>query len=273
MDFGPGVAAAFAGAKLDNSSGRVWFSAHEVLPIGELHIEFDSNNIWLNRVMELCREGMNRWQGQVLISMVDLGGVLDILSSFRTAENLLMDLYDSPQEVERVVWEIHGLWHKCYDAINDVLRPVNPGYSDWSGIYSSKPSYILQCDFSYMISPGMFDRFVKPELAASCKKLPNTFYHLDGIGELPHLDSLLTIGELGGVQWVPGDGKPSQIHWIEVFEKIGRAGKKTQVWGFDCLDAVIAQIGSPGSIQCHGGTHPAEMEEELCKRLAKYGIE
>jgi hypothetical protein len=39
--------------------------------------------------------------------------------------------------------------------------------------------------------------------------LPRTFYHLDGIGQLHHLDLVLSIAELDGVQWVPGDGKPT----------------------------------------------------------------
>ena len=31
-------------------------------------------------------------------------------------------------------------------------------------IYSEKPYYPLQCDFSAMISPDMFEEFVLPEL-------------------------------------------------------------------------------------------------------------
>ncbi len=51
------------------------------------------------------------------------------------------------------------------EKTNNVLQPHNPGYSDWAGIYSDLPSYVPQCDFSYMIGPDMFDTFVKPELA------------------------------------------------------------------------------------------------------------
>jgi hypothetical protein len=271
--FGPGVAAAFCGAKMDNSTGRVWFFPEKVLPISELHFEYDENNVWLNRVKEICQEAMEHWQGQVLMGMVDMGGILDILSSFRTTENLLMDLYDEPDEVERLVWELHGLWHRFYDDINEVLMPVNPGYCDWSGIYSSSLSYILQSDFCYMISPQMFDKFVKPELDATCKRLPHTIYHLDGMGELPHLDSLLEIKELDCVQWQPGEGKPDQAHWPEVYQKITNAGKKMQVFhNFESLDAVVEQTGSRKGINYKSYQQNANLDTVL-KLLKKYGAE
>ena len=79
-----------------------------------------------------------------------------------------------------------------------------------------------------MISPEMFDEFVKPELIESSLKLPRTFYHLDGSGQLSHLDSLLTIQTLDGVQWVPGAGNPECAEWPEVYQKISAAGKKIQ---------------------------------------------
>ena len=189
------------GAQLDNSSGQVWFWPPEDLPIQEIHLEYDPENFWLKRIKDICAEGMERWQGQVLVGMTDLGGNLDIPATFRTTEKLLMDLIDHPEEVERLTWEAHECWHKAYAAINEVLQPVNPGYSDWSGIYSDRPSYMLQCDFSYMISPKMFGRFVLPELQATCKRLSRSFYHLDGIGQIPHLDQILSIPELDGVQY------------------------------------------------------------------------
>ena len=215
--FGPGITAAFIGAEIDNHTGLVWFRPKQIKPIQDLHFEYDPDNIWLMRILDINRAGTERWQGQVLICMPDLGGVLDILSTFRPDENLLLDLYDHPDEVKRLTWEIYELWHRFYTELAVSVKPSNPGYSDWSHIYSVVPFYTLQSDFAYMISPDMFDEFIKPELEASCRRLPHSMYHLDGIGQLPHLDSLLTIKELDAVQWVPGDGKPKQGEWPHVY--------------------------------------------------------
>lgn len=271
--FGPGIVSAFCGARLDNSSGRVWFHPQKSVPISEIHLEYDANNVWLNRIKEICKEGMNRWQGQVLLGMPDLGGVLDILAVFRSSEELLMDFYDYPEEVIRLSWEIHELWHRFYNEINDVLQPINPGYSDWSTILSDKPSYIPQCDIAYMISPGMFDEFARPELEATFKRLERSIYHLDGVGQLAHLDSLLQIEELDVVQWVHGDGKPDQANWPEVYQKIHKAGKKMQVFSGElhCLDAVISQIGTSKGIHFRSWT--LKDEAEVLKYLAKFDMQ
>jgi 5-methyltetrahydrofolate--homocysteine methyltransferase len=179
--------------------------------------------------MDICAAAMDRWQGQVLVSMPDLGGTLDILSTFRSAEGLLLDLIDHPEEVKRLIWELHQAWFAWFDAINGVLQPVNPGYSSWCAIFSSLPYYMLQSDFSYMLGNRMFDEFVKPELEASCNRLERSFYHLDGKGQLRHVDSLLSIGRLGGIQWIPGASTPDNECWPELYERIFSAGKKTQL--------------------------------------------
>lgn len=61
--FGPGVMAAFLGARLDNSTGLVWFHPQEELPIAELHFEYDPENVWFRRIKDICAAAMERWQG------------------------------------------------------------------------------------------------------------------------------------------------------------------------------------------------------------------
>jgi len=272
--FGPGVLAALLGGRLDNSSGRVWFFPDAEREIKDLHFSYDPGNAWLRRIKDIYRAGMERWQGQVLMGMLDLGGALDVLSTFRPSEKLLMDLYDHPEEVERLTWEIHELWFRVFDEINALIAPVTPGYSDWSTIYSAVPTYILQCDFAYMIGPKTFRRFALPELAASCRRLPRSFYHLDGVGELPHQDAILAIPALGGMQWIPGDGKPDCANWPEVYQKIHAAGKHMQVLGGsrDILDTVIEQVGDARGIHFRGLSVPLALEDDLRRDLAQYGL-
>jgi 5-methyltetrahydrofolate--homocysteine methyltransferase len=273
--FGPGILAAMLGAKLDNSTGRVWFWPDREVGIQDLHFEYDPENIWLNRVKDLYRAGMQKWQGRVLMGMTDLGGTVDVLSSFRPSEKLMFDLYDYPKDVERLTWEIHELWFRVFNEINEILTPMNPGFSDWSRIYSTQPTYILQCDFSYMIGPKMFRQLVLPELAAACRRLPRSFYHLDGPGEIAHQEMILSIPELGGMQWIPGDGNPDCSNWPEIYQRIHAHGKRMQVLGgvFDVLDAVIDQVGSGDSIHFNSIYGPAEAENEIRDRLKKYGFD
>lgn len=248
--FGPGVLAAFLGARLDNSSGGVWFFPQKELPIQDIHVAYDPANQWAERIKAIYRAGLARWQGQVIMGLPDLGGVLDVAASLRGTENLLLDLYDAPEEVRRLCGEIQSAWYAAYADFAQVLAPQK-AFSHWSGLLSSEPSYITQCDFCYMISQAMFRAFVLETLCLDTRRLQHVIYHLDGIGQLQHLADILAIQQLRAVQWVYGDGQPSAIHWLDVYRRIQESGKQIMIVGgpTDFLD-VLGQIhGSPYTSQ------------------------
>lgn len=269
--FGPGVLAAFCGARLDNSSGRVWFFPEQEKEIADIHVEYNSQNQWVKRIKDIYEAGHKRWKGQVLMGMPDLGGILDVAAVFRGSENLLYDLYDYPDEVKRLCLEIEKAWMDAYNDLNMSLRPINPGYSDWLGIYSSTESYVLQSDFSYMISEDMFEEFAYPAIKRACSQLNHSVYHLDGIGEIKHLDRLLSLKELDAVQWVPGDGQPMASHWISIYKKIEEKGKGIKIEGdFGEFEKVFVHV--PKGLCLHQ-IIGKEQRAQALHLLDKYGVE
>jgi len=99
---------------------------------------------------------------------------------------------------------------------------------------------MLQSDFSYMLSPRMFQRFVLPDLVTLCDHLDYGFYHLDGKGEIAHLEQLLAIRRLRGIQWQPGDGQPLADGWLPLLKRIRDGGKLCQIY-VDCAGALTVQ--------------------------------
>ena len=227
--FGPGVLAAFCGAGVDNSSGRIWFFPCEE-NLSRLHVRYDPENAWSRRIKAIYRAGLDRWNGSVIMGLPDLGGVLDVLASLCGTENLLYALIDEPEEVQRLISEIEAAWYAAYHDFAQTLAPQGV-FTDWNGLLSRKPAYIIQCDFSYMIGPEAFRTFVLDTLLRDTQRLEHTIYHLDGVGELPHLDMLLALPQLNAVQWVHGDGKPGPLHWMDVYRRIANAGKQIMIVG------------------------------------------
>ena len=93
----------------------------------------------------------------------------------------------------------------------------------------------------------MFERFVLPDLEACCKHLEYAFYLPDGKGQIPHLDMLLAIEDLKGVQWIPGDGQPPAADWLPLLKKIRDAGKLVNVYATpqEALK-IVREIGGRG---------------------------
>lgn len=271
LNFGPGVLATAVGdAELFNGTDTVWYKPPAIREISELTFKFDPKEIWYQRIESIAKCAGEFWRGSVQVGITDFGGTLDILSTYRAGEALLYDFYDAPDVLKTRTWEIHEAWWQAFDRLSAVLGQFNPGYTAWTPIFSEEPYYMLQCDIAYMISPEMFTAFVLPELHASCRRLKNAFYHLDGVGQLPHLDALLSIPELKGIQWIPGEGQPDEKHWPEVYNKIRAAGKLVQLFGtLDTLDTVVEQVGSSKGIILIGSIDKKD-EASARERVEQY---
>lgn len=231
--YGPSVLAGMLGAKADNSTGNIWFYLDKDTELKDIPTKYNPDNLFSNRIKSLYKAGKKKWGDSVLLGMPDLGSPLDVLAALRGNENLLMDLIDCPDEVIEVSQKIEKSWYDAYfDFSND-----RQFFTDWSGILSDVPSYIIQCDFSYMISPSMFNTFVLPYLKRACEKLDNVIFHMDGVGELIHLDSILSIKKLKAIQWQFGAGKPPAKYWGEVYNKIRDKNKK--IWFIGEIDDLV----------------------------------
>ena len=139
-NFGPALIAGFLGVPPENVAGTTWYDAPEKKPLRALRFEFDPDNALFKRVKELCRAASERFDGRVQISLPDLAHPLDILPVFRPTGELLCDLYDDPETVERVIWNLHDLWGRYIDEFTAVLQPANPGYTGWEMIFPGSPT-------------------------------------------------------------------------------------------------------------------------------------
>jgi len=235
LNFGPGVAAGFLGARVDPKPETYWFypGKWEGMPLKDIKPEFDPENPWWVAVREITRACVAKFGKDATFGFTDLGGNMDIAASLRDTQNLLMDCLDDPGEVDRICKDVTKCWLKFYDELHAIISPAGRGTTPWAPIWSPGRTYMLQSDFCYMISPEHFERWVLPDLAECCASLDHSFYHLDGKGELPHLDMLLGMDNLDGIQWVPGDGNPpfSAPEWRWLMKRIREAGKLVQQFG------------------------------------------
>lgn len=230
VNFGAGIMAAFLGADVEYRTATTWFHELSLTSLDDLELNYDAGNIWWQRVQAVTRAAGERWGERVVVGYSDLGGNLDILASLRGTQNLLFDLVDAPEQVERLTQQITQLWLRYFNELEQSLSPAQHGRCCWAPPWSPARGYMLQSDFCYMISPEMFERFVLPDLVTCCDNLDYPFYHMDGKGQLVHLDKLLSIEKLRGIQWQPGDGQPLADDWLDVLRRIREGGKLCQVF-------------------------------------------
>ena len=113
--------------------------------------------------------------------MPAFGSNLDVLAGLRRTQNLLYDLFDRPDWLQRKLEEINQAF---FTAFADYYQHIQ--MSDGSSAYAYfslwGPGKIsqVQCDFAAMISPSMFAEFVVAPLRRQCQWLDHSLFHLDG---------------------------------------------------------------------------------------------
>jgi len=248
-NFGPGIVAGFLGGKVEPipEQHTVWFEVTKPVAMEDLRFAFAANNIWWQRVLNITHAAIERWGDKVCVGHTDLGGILDILASFRTTYQLLYDLYEAPGDVIRLSGEITQQWLRYYDELYDIIKHSGRGTTTWAAMWSPGRTCMHQCDFSYMISPSMFERFVLPDLVTCFERMDHACYHLDGKGQIPHVDMLLSLDSLAGIQWIPGAGQPQAARWPSLLKRIRDAGKLCQVFVSPrAARSIVTELGGRG---------------------------
>lgn len=278
-DFGPGIIAGFLGTQVRPRADTVWFEPALRGSIRDLRLQYDPDNLWLRRLRILTQEAVSRWGKGVAVGHTDLGGNLDILASLVTTSQLLTDLHDAPEDVERLVGAITHLWIQYYDQFYDLVKPNGRGTINWAHVWSPGRTYMLQCDFAFMISPQMFERFVLPDLQMCCAALDHPFFHFhfDSFRQEPQLEILLAMEQLRGIQWAFVEGWQDPSKYLPVLKRIRDAGKLCQPWGVTPSAAltIVRELGGRGFLLTFdedSALKPGEADEFLQVLAAEGGF-
>ncbi|MDR1599051.1 MAG: hypothetical protein LBS11_04160 [Oscillospiraceae bacterium] len=270
-NFGPGCLTACVGGSARWAKDTVWFENEpffiedwENPPVPA----WNPDSSMARLLDEFISKYLAAADGRYLVSLTDIGGTYDILAAMRGTQNLLFDLIEHPEEVISYVdSRIAPLWKACFEEETRRLMAAQGAVTSWMPIYSEKPYYPLQCDFSAMISPAMFGEFILPDLRRQTEFMDRSIYHLDGPGEIPHLDLLLGLPRLSAIQWTSGDGKPELTDpvWFDLYDRIQRAGKGIVLLGVNPngVERLLNHISAKGLYMSIGVNDPKAADETL----------
>lgn len=236
ITLGPDQYAAFLGAELTIKDDHFTTWVNSCVDTWEgfetkLHDDPDS---YLRKIIDFIKYAVNRSEDKFIVSMLDLHSNMDAMSALRSPQELCFDLMDEPELVHKVLDDINKTYPVVLDRIYEAGDMKRTGSIGWAPTYcppSEGRFAVVQCDFSCLISPDQAREFVIPALREEISHLDRCVYHYDGKGALGHLDDILAIPGIDVIQWVPGDGQPRTIEWMDLLRKIQNAGKG--LWLYD----------------------------------------
>ena len=224
LDLGAaGHAGFFKGAR-HSFEDTVWFYP-SVQHLDEM--EFDENTYLYQKTLELARAFAEDSKGDYMISMSDCSGNADVLSHLIGPDELLPLMLEEPEVVQRAMKKAQYAYEQIHRKTYDIIKDVNQGGSciGWLRTWAPGLHAQMQSDMSVMISSEMFRQFVEPELRAQCDFLDYSLYHFDGVEQIRHLDSLLSIEKLHAIQWTQVICHPRCTECIAELKRIQAAGK------------------------------------------------
>lgn len=268
-NLGPDIFGGTLGAELvfeDTTSYSVPF-------VGEDWTEdfsFKEDNKWWKKITEITEAFVEDSKGEYLVGITDIHPGADGLVSIRGPQELCFDVIDQPEVFENTSTILLPAFKKEFEELSKITQRYAKGFSNWMGLYKEDPWYVTSADFICMISNDYFKELILPELKEEIAYLKgNTIFHLDGPGALKHLDTLLEIPDLAGIQWVYGAGQPSAKHWIDVLKKIQNAGKAINI-GLqrEDIETVFTEL-HPEGLSCYFDFEYTEKEAEEIVEFAK----
>jgi len=259
VNFGPGVQAALLGAPYKLESSSIWFDTDPPLKDwGDLpaFVTDEGHALYL-AIEEHTRALCAASRGRYTVSLTDIGGQLDVLFSLR-GEELLMDLIDYPEEVLALQSRLDDEFMKYCKTLCGIIRPTGCGFTSWMPLLRDEPYYPIQCDFSVMISPAMFEEFAMPSLDRISREVGCGVYHLDGPEQIQHLDMILSLSHVHAIQWVPlpmqleGSDRVMQYFndavSLDLYRRCLAAGKKLILYGVNPgqIASIFSNVGTDG---------------------------
>ncbi len=234
VDLGPDQFAAFLGSKIEAVEGNYTTWTHaSVDDWSKFEVKIDKSEAsYFNHVKEFYEYAANYSKGNYLISQLDLHSNIDSMSALRGPQDLCFDVMDEPEEVLRVLSEIDSVYDEVFMMAYKTGKMEERGSIGWAPTYVEQGKFaVVQCDFSCLLSPAQAREFAIPSIRKEASYLDKCVYHYDGKDALGHLEDILAIQEIDCIQWVPGEGQPRTLEWMELLKKIQKAGKS--LWIFD----------------------------------------
>jgi hypothetical protein len=193
-------------------------------------LRFDPDNPWWQFTLAQVERSLKESAGK---SIPDIGGALggcgDTLAALRGTYNLLFDVTQCPQRVAQAEAYLLELWIQVYDTLYDLVHEAAGGSATWFPLWSPGRFYSTHCDFSYMISPKMFNRLFLPVIERWSQHLDHTVYHVDGIAAFAHVPALCDLPSIQAFQILPGAGKPGPLHYLETLRLVQSRGKNLHI--------------------------------------------
>ena len=224
----------FLGSEIIAAEGVGGMDTHAAPFIKDLdsaEIKFRRDSIWWERWVKYAECMKRKCAGRLIFGTAQpYYNNLDTLAALRGNVELLTDLYDNPEGVHHCMRQIMVAHKEIMDEVCRIAEVEKYGSCTGHGFYCEGRAATPQCDFGFNIGKEHFDEFALPYLRQEIDRFDAVEYHLDGPGNITHLESICSIDKVKVIQWVPGAGDNPNKDWAWLYGRINELDKGLLCW-------------------------------------------
>jgi hypothetical protein len=236
--FGPDMFAAFMGADLSYAEDdETSWTTPFVTDWRQVQLKLDERegSVWCE-LLKFARLAAAQGEGKYLVSTLDMHTNMDALRGIRGTQEMCFDAIDHADALEEAMRQVRALYAPVYDGVYDATHMAARGCTSWLAAYCEQRYATVECDVICLFGLKHSRRFIIPALEEETSYLKHCTYHFDGPNALHHLDDILALPNIDVIQWVPGDGQPRTVEWMDLLHKIQAAGKGLYLYDWTIED-------------------------------------
>jgi len=269
---GPDIMSAILGLEINYNESSSWVKHLDCTLADITDFTLNRSNFHFSKMEEiLTRYAADGKDGGFITGMVDLNTLLDGVASLIGPDNLCMEMYDDPEAVKRVTMVHFNLYKQVFTHYYDIITRYQGGSTNWLGLYSDVPWYFISLDFMVMISDAFFEAFADGPLREMAVFHPRVLFHLDGENAVKHLDRILAIDDITGVQVQGLPFTHNAEFWVPHLQKIQKAGKTVMIDARHKDDLLVLLKGlEPEGVFLRTGAQTEEEADTLVSLVNGY---
>jgi hypothetical protein len=194
-------------------------------------LDLSKDNPWRRKYLGFVAALQDRYGDRYPVGQPILRGTSDMVAALRGSQQMIFDLYDRPEEYQRLAGICTDLFIELVRDQLALTRPFHGGYEvEQFTLWAPDGIVRMQEDASALFSPDLYVKYLREEDRRVASSFPYNMIHLHS-SSLLLLDRIVEVEALKCIQINKDQGGWGVPKMLPLFKMVQRKGKRLLIRG------------------------------------------
>jgi len=194
-------------------------------------LDFSRDNPWRKKYLEFVSALQDRYGDRYPVGQPILRGPSDMVAALRGSQQMIFDLYDSPEEFRRLAWACTEFFIGLVKDQLAITKPFHGGYEvEQFTLWAPEGIVRMQEDASALFSPNLYVQYLQEEDRRIAASFPYDVLHLHS-SSLHLLDRFVDVEPQKCIEINKDQGGWGVPRMLPLFKSVQSRGRKLMIRG------------------------------------------